>query len=530
MSSDGCAWRNRLWIADSGFSAGLIMDDDFFRDGELQREEHDNLFGWTVFILLLVGFALACWLGTFYVFGHPENPRSYSILKKLKKIEAPKRFELTGAPPGEFLTARKGYDRYISFTRLQLKNENDFLLRTYIDNFQEMKRLVPYMVGRYTIVQSRVLTSSDMFTSGVVALAQAVDFPQVLVESIYTAPPASVQSLKNMLSAGVTIELKRTLDLSAIVHVERLQDGRLQFSILPLLYGTYAMKQGSGSFSLEPPPDLNVAAGVPVIKASSLQNAIRLYASRNTSSEKAQGVATSSPSPGSADLVRVEENTPVNVNIAQAVPVMMPSPRAATATMPSPAIAKPSPVLAVVSPTPPLVAMNTSPIPPPEIETPSPAVEAATPIPLFPEKVPLQPFLVAKPAQTLSNPEGGHWRTYSPGLMPRGRLVESSELPRLADGSLGSELLYLRGQFTVTAVQENRAVLRLKSGLGSALIHLVKPGASPRIIVEYPAAETPPQEGASLTRGDARPFLITDIRRGADGEINVYAREVTVQP
>ena len=56
-----------------------------------------NYFLWTVAILLLTGFALAAWLGTFYIFNQPERPDSYRILQRLHKIEAPKRFELTAA-------------------------------------------------------------------------------------------------------------------------------------------------------------------------------------------------------------------------------------------------------------------------------------------------------------------------------------------------------------------------------------------------------------------------------------------------
>ena len=55
-----------------------------------------NYFAWTVAILLLTGFALAAWLGSFYIFSQPERPDSYRILQRLHKIEAPKRFELTG--------------------------------------------------------------------------------------------------------------------------------------------------------------------------------------------------------------------------------------------------------------------------------------------------------------------------------------------------------------------------------------------------------------------------------------------------
>ena len=62
-----------------------------------------NYFAWTVAILLLIGFALAAWLGSFYIFDQPERPDSYRILQRLHKIEPTKRFELTAAPPGEFL-------------------------------------------------------------------------------------------------------------------------------------------------------------------------------------------------------------------------------------------------------------------------------------------------------------------------------------------------------------------------------------------------------------------------------------------
>lgn len=223
------------------------MDEELLA-GDPPREEHDNLFAWTIFILLLIGFALTCWLGTFYIFGHPENPSSYKLLQKLKKIDAPKRFEVTEAPPGEFLGARKLYDKYITFTRLQLQNENAEILRTYINNYQETKRLVPYLVGRYTILSARALKPTDVVTSGVVALAQAVDYPSVLVEYIYPADEETVPQIERMIAPGTTVELKRTIDLSAIVHIERVE-GRLQFTVIPLLYGTYALKQGQGTLA-----------------------------------------------------------------------------------------------------------------------------------------------------------------------------------------------------------------------------------------------------------------------------------------
>src|SRR5262252_9243928 len=87
--------------------------------GARQHSETDNLFGWTVFILLMCGVAVACWIGTFYIFTHPEEPFNYRILAKLKKLDPPKRFELTAAPTGEFLAPDKLLAKYGAMTAWQ---------------------------------------------------------------------------------------------------------------------------------------------------------------------------------------------------------------------------------------------------------------------------------------------------------------------------------------------------------------------------------------------------------------------------
>jgi len=87
--------------------------DPYQEEPYTRRPQRTNYFAWTVAILLLTGFALAAWLGSFYIFNQPERPDSYRILQKLHKIEPPKRFELTAAPAGEFLNASQLYERYV---------------------------------------------------------------------------------------------------------------------------------------------------------------------------------------------------------------------------------------------------------------------------------------------------------------------------------------------------------------------------------------------------------------------------------
>src|SRR5216110_25709 len=156
------------------------MARDYFRYEPAQsygrsRRKKTNFFGWAVAILLLTGFAFAAWLGSFYIFWQPERPQSYRILKKLHKIEPAKRFELTAAPAGEFLTSKQLYDRYIAMSPTELATVNAALVRNYIRNFQQVRGLVPYVVGRFNIMQARELTLNDVFLSGMVALTNAVD-------------------------------------------------------------------------------------------------------------------------------------------------------------------------------------------------------------------------------------------------------------------------------------------------------------------------------------------------------------------
>src|SRR4029077_8197242 len=145
---------------------------------------------------LLTGFALAAWLGSFYIFNQPERPESYRILQKLHKIEEPKRFELTAAPPGEFLNASDLYERYIGMGAAELAKTNAELLRNYIRNFQQVRGLVPYVVGRYTIIGVRQLGPDEVFPPGMAPLTAAVDRGEVLMAVFYPAKPEALPLMK----------------------------------------------------------------------------------------------------------------------------------------------------------------------------------------------------------------------------------------------------------------------------------------------------------------------------------------------
>jgi hypothetical protein len=527
------------------------MDRDYFRyeDAYGRPRRKSNWFGWSIAILLLTGLAFATWLGSFYIFGQPERPDSYRILKKLHKIDPSKRFELTAAPAGEFLSAKQLYDRYIAMSPTELGKINGELVRNYIRNYQSVRGLVPYMVGRFNIMEARELTSSDLFTSGMVALTNAVEHGELLMEHVYPSDPQALPLMKQTLVTGLEIKLERTHDLSAVIHAERLSDGRILITAMPLLYGSYTVTRGSGTFTLEPPLDLNLAAGWPLFKDPSRVAAESRYRERVAPAQPSNavaGLAPTPPPPAENALIRVEPAQQAEPpKVAAATPP--PPPAKPTPTPKGGKLAKnkkPTPTPSPSASSPPVIAKNnptaTPVVPPPLAPPPSPAKSPAASIPAptaaaTPAIAASSPVVSAppvSPAQTVapdnalaSTAGGGTWKTYPPGKMPVGRLISTADLRDLAERGLAGERVYLRGQFVVNFTEQNRAVLRPKNRLTDTVMQFAGGGQNVRVIVEYPAGYTPPARGTTVDRDASRPYEITEVRK-SDGVLNVFAREI----
>ena len=352
----------------------------------------------------------------------------------------------------------------------------------------------------------------------------------MVIEHIYPSTPQTLPAIEQMLRTGLDIKLEKSLDLSAVIHVARTSDGRLQFTLVPLLYGSYALKQGEGSFSLEPPNTLNPAAGLPIVRGQLYEDALKNFAEYTHKYNLAPAAPGSIPvaqpvastiiqlDPPPAPVVTKGAATPTPA-IAKAVPVSTPSvsPAATPAATPASTPSVASAALPKASAAPVAIAAPTATATPAKI-----AVASPTP------KVALQPFLASAPTPSPTPAAGGTWRTYPPGKMPRGRLVSLSDASELADRGTGGERLYLRGSFTVSRSTDNRAVIRASSPLSNAL-STVTDGIPPRVIVDYPAGTHAPTESTVFARDELRPFEITSVRREPNGQINIFAREVTTE-
>ena len=499
----------------------------------------DNLFLWTVFLLLLFGFGLAVWIIVPAVFSRPEMPLAYKLLRKLKRLEEPQRFKVNAAPAGEFLGPERLYSRYNALNGPQLRELNHDLERAYLRNYPVSGLQVPYVTGRFTIMDCYELRETDFIQSGVVAVAVSSDFPKVLIEHVYSAAAQDAPLIRRNLQTGRDIELRRTFELTAVLHVTRLGDGRILLSVMPINYGRYEFSNNAGGFEQQPPASLNVAAGWPIVRGDRLETANQAYVDFRTSSGLGP-LAAARPGTGRTPTALVGVDKPVEVGPGEGgIP---PGPAAAPAGSP-PLVAKngdesrKSPVPAGTPPAAPTaapLAQNNLPVRPalpvdpprrpPEVVP--PVISAVPPGQPGRSGTSLQPFLGGPVAGTPAPVNPGRtvraaWTLYSPGHLPGGKNIRVNEVAGLGQRSASSEPIYLTGQFVVSAVGENHQTGTRNAVLRSGSDRKV------RVIVEYPPDRPLPAEGAELSRDEQRPYQIMDVRRLADGTLNVTAREIT---
>jgi len=518
------------------------------RQNEYAEEGGTGLFLWSIVIVLLAGAAFVCWAGSIYVFGHPEKPFSYSLLQKFKRIEPPKKFELKRAPRGEYLSAQKFMAAYGEVEGPALKGLNESLVRAFLRNYEDTKLNVPYLTGRYRVTQIFELQNTDLFPSGVVVLADSLDEPGLAVEYIYSADKDNIPRIMRPAQTGSEIELRRTHELSAVTYLERLPGDRMVATVINLNYGSYTPSEGTGGFALSPPTHLNIESGWPIIKPVSRDGTALATSTMATPTPARPHRLTDTPdrpipTPGRLTPPPVPAQTPSLAAVTPGRPAVTP---------PQISIAAGSPVVPRAIPGEERIAraLPVSTPTPVQIPTTAPVEErVARALPVTqppvaslaqpPAQVPVQapsdvPMVVGAPAPTTAAPPvaqpivsasgptqaGGSWATYSPGQMPRGRLVDSTEATRLAEEGMGPDRYYMSGQFLVTAADRSRAIMRPKGNSGRGEV---------RFIVDYPGGMLAPREGSVVAKADDSAFQITNVQRSANGVVNVYLREVVPQ-
>ena len=121
-------------------------------------------------------------------------------------------------------------------------------------------------------------------------------------------------------------------------------------------------------------------------------------------------------------------------------------------------------------------------------------------------------ILAEQPPSTATRAD---WTLYAEGHLPPGKPLTDEAAAKLAGADVTGPF-YLFGSFVVTASASDRAVMRTNGKAGSI-----------RIVAIYPPSVPVPPMDAKLDRDESHGFLITDVRRGGDGKVTIYVREIT---
>jgi hypothetical protein len=230
-------------------------------------------FWWLLVNMLALCFAVISWAVCLHVFGHPELPRNYEILRKIGRLPRLKHFTALDAPNGIALDPKGLYGKFFAWSGDALVRVNSQLIQNYLTNFTRPQALT-YIEGDYQVEQVRELGASGFLPSGFAIRARALvkpdDFTKpvpypVVIEYIF---PTKDTAVAKDFRQGDILQVKRSPHCAAIVHAARLmEDGEpvVVLTVVPLAYGPCRMGD-SATMTLDPPEEIRLAKGLPVFK------------------------------------------------------------------------------------------------------------------------------------------------------------------------------------------------------------------------------------------------------------------------
>lgn len=230
-------------------------------------------FWWFLANLLSLCFAMVSWAVCLHVFGNPEIPRNYTILKKLGRLPELKRYTVLDVPNGNALSPGELYGKYFGLKEDKRTRLNALLMRNYMRNFEKTLLLI-YAEGEYQVAERKALTRNDFLYPGFAIRAQAMVKPDDFTEAVgfpvvieYVFPTADKTAMSRF-SIGDVLEVNKNPNCAAVVHVSKVvvdDEPALQLTVIPIAYGPYRVGDAE-KFSIEPPTELSPAAALPIWK------------------------------------------------------------------------------------------------------------------------------------------------------------------------------------------------------------------------------------------------------------------------
>ncbi|MEY3394160.1 MAG: hypothetical protein RL346_396 [Verrucomicrobiota bacterium] len=242
-------------------------------DEEEAEKPKPAFYWWTLANILAASFALISWVLCLHVFGNPEIPRNYAILKWLGRLPELKRYTVLDVPSGNALGPTELYEKYFGWSDEKREKLNTLLVRNYMRNFQK-NLLLTYVEGEYQVIDVTKLEKGDFIYPGFAIrtqamvkqddFAQAVGFPVVME---YLFPTNDIESVYKF-NAGDILEVNKNPNSAAMIHVTKTivdEEPALKVTVVPIAYGPYRLGDQS-TFSIEPPQILNPGKTLPIWK------------------------------------------------------------------------------------------------------------------------------------------------------------------------------------------------------------------------------------------------------------------------
>ena len=230
-------------------------------------------FWWFIANGLALCFAVASWLVCLEVFGHPEVPRNYEILRRIGRLPELKLFPAGDLPDGVTLDAASLYSRFYPSTDEHLARYNARMLRNYFTNFDSPEAVV-HVSGEYRIEKVRNLKEGDFISSGLAIRARAMVAPgegldptpyPVWVDCVIPTRDAAAE---RGFPVGGTLKLGAGGAKVTLLHVGEVVaagDQFLCFTVIPLAAGGFAAGEDK-RVEIEAPARVRPAAGFPLIR------------------------------------------------------------------------------------------------------------------------------------------------------------------------------------------------------------------------------------------------------------------------
>lgn len=230
-------------------------------------------FWWFLANALALCFAVGSWLACLEVFGNPEVPRNYEILRKIGRQPALKAYSAENLPGGMELDASGLYSRFYPMDAVRLIKFNSTLMRNYLTNFDHSEAIV-HVEGIYRIEKVRKLAETDFISQGVLLRARAMVSPDagmdpapypVLIDCMLpTIESVGAQKFRigDMLRLG---EHGAKVTLLNVSRVGKGADALLCFSVIPLVKGAFRIDD-ERVVEIEPPERLRLSSAFPLMR------------------------------------------------------------------------------------------------------------------------------------------------------------------------------------------------------------------------------------------------------------------------